>query len=95
MSVKDLLLTRGWPTLRGSRSIDPAGPWDVDAPAVARVREHGGVLVGKTTTPELGWKGVTDSPLHRGHRQPVGPDAHVRAARRAAARPPSRWAWRR
>jgi aspartyl-tRNA(Asn)/glutamyl-tRNA(Gln) amidotransferase subunit A len=63
VSIKDLLLTRGWPTLRGSYSIDPAGPWDVDAPAVARVREHGGVLVGKTTTPELGWKGVTDAPL--------------------------------
>ena len=62
VSIKDLLLTDGWPTLRGSRTIDPAGPWTVDAPAVARVREHGGVMVGKTTTPELGWKGVTDSP---------------------------------
>lgn len=62
VSIKDLLLTDGWPTLRGSRTIDPAGPWTVDAPAVARVREHGGVLFGKTTTPELGWKGVTDSP---------------------------------
>ena len=63
VSIKDLLLTRGWPTLRGSHTIDPAGPWDVDAPSVARVREQGGVLVGKTTTPELGWKGVTDSAL--------------------------------
>lgn len=63
VSVKDLILQRGHPTLRGSHTIDPAGPWDVDAPAVARVREHGGVIVGKTTTPELGWKGVTDSPL--------------------------------
>ncbi|MBA3907869.1 MAG: amidase, partial [Pseudonocardiales bacterium] len=63
VSIKDLLLTRGWPTLRGSRTIDPAGPWDVDAPAVARVREQAGVIVGKTTTPELGWKGVTDSAL--------------------------------
>jgi len=62
VSIKDLLLTRGWPTLRGSHSIDAAGPWDVDAPSVARVREQGGVLVGKTTTPELGWKGVTDAP---------------------------------
>ncbi len=62
-SIKDLLLTRGRPTLRGSRTIDPAGPWDVDAPAVARLREHGAVVVGRTTTPELGWKGVTDSPL--------------------------------
>lgn len=63
VSVKDLFFTHTHPTLRGSYSIDPAGPWDVDAPAVARVRAHGGVIVGKTTTPELGWKGVTDSPL--------------------------------
>lgn len=63
VSVKDLILLRGHPTLRGSHTIDPAGPWEHDAPAVARVREHGGVIVGKTTTPELGWKGVTDSPL--------------------------------
>jgi aspartyl-tRNA(Asn)/glutamyl-tRNA(Gln) amidotransferase subunit A len=63
VSVKDLFLTGGHPTLRGSHTTDPAGPWTVDAPAVARVRAHGGVIVGKTTTPELGWKGVTDSPL--------------------------------
>ncbi len=62
-SIKDLLLTRGWPTRRGSKTTDPAGPWNDDAPAVARLREHGAVLVGKTTTPEFGWKGVTDGPL--------------------------------
>jgi aspartyl-tRNA(Asn)/glutamyl-tRNA(Gln) amidotransferase subunit A len=63
VAVKDLLLTRGWPTLRGSRAIDPAGPWEDDAPVVASLRRAGAVLPGKTTTPELGWKGVTDSPL--------------------------------
>src|SRR5580765_7732525 len=63
VSIKDLLLTRGWPTLRGSKVVDPAGPWTDDAPAVARLRESGAVLVGKNTTPEFGWKGVTDSPL--------------------------------
>jgi len=62
-SIKDLVLTRGWPTLRGSRTVDPQQPWDEDAPATARLREHGAVLLGKTTTPEFGWKGVTDSPL--------------------------------
>src|SRR3954469_11241821 len=62
-SVKDLLITRGWPTRRGSRTTDPDAPTDADAPAVARVREQGAVLIGKTTTPEYGWKGVTDSPL--------------------------------
>jgi aspartyl-tRNA(Asn)/glutamyl-tRNA(Gln) amidotransferase subunit A len=63
VSIKDLVLTKGWPTLRGSKSIDPKGPWNDDAPATARLREHGAVLLGKTTTPEFGWKGVTDSPL--------------------------------
>ena len=77
VSIKDLLLTRGWPTLRGSHSIDAAGPWDVDAPSVARVREQGGVLVGKTTTPELGWKGVTDAPRTGVTGNPWDPTPHV------------------
>jgi aspartyl-tRNA(Asn)/glutamyl-tRNA(Gln) amidotransferase subunit A len=72
-SIKDLFLTRGWPTLRGSRTIDPDQPWAEDAPAVARLREAGAVLVGKTTTPELGWKGVTDSPLTGVTRNPWDP----------------------
>jgi aspartyl-tRNA(Asn)/glutamyl-tRNA(Gln) amidotransferase subunit A len=70
VSIKDLLLTKGWPTLRGSRTIDPKGPWNDDAPAVARLREHGAVILGKTTTPEFGWKGVTDSPLTGVTRNP-------------------------
>lgn len=53
-SIKDLVVTRGWPTLRGSRTIDPNGPWQDDAPVVARLREHGAVLLGKTTTSEFG-----------------------------------------
>ena len=72
-SIKDLLLTRGWPTLRGSKTIDPKGPWDDDAPATARLREHGAVLLGKTTTPEFGWKGVTDSALTGITRNPWNP----------------------
>lgn len=62
-SIKDLILTRGWPTLRGSRTVDRAGPWLEDGPATARLRENGAVLLGKTCTPEFGWKGVTDSAL--------------------------------
>ena len=61
-TIKDLILTRGWPTLRGSRTIDPNQAWDVDAPATARLREAGAVLLGKTTTPEFGCKGETNSP---------------------------------
>jgi len=63
-SIKDALWTRGWPTLRGSALIDAAGPWEEDAPCVARLRETGAVILGKTTTPEYSWKGVTDSPRY-------------------------------
>ena len=72
-SIKDLVLTKGWPTLRGSRTVDPKGPWKDDAPTVARLREHGAVIFGKTTTPEFGWKGVTDSPLTGITRNPWNP----------------------
>lgn len=68
--VKDLLLTKGQPTLRGSWTVDAAGPWGDDAPAVARLREAGAVLMARTTTPEIGWKGVTDSPRHGVTRNP-------------------------
>jgi len=61
VSIKDLILTRGWPTLRGSRTIDPRQPWDIDAPVTARLREAGAILLGKTNTPEFGIKGTTDS----------------------------------
>src|ERR1043165_4322537 len=73
ISIKDIILTKGWPTLRGSKTIDPKGPWNDDAPATARLREHGAVLIGKTTTPEFGWKGVTDSALTGITRNPWNP----------------------
>lgn len=69
-SIKDLILTKGWPTLRGSRTVNPDQPWDVDAPATARLREAGAVLLGKTTTPEFGCKGETNSPLTGVTRNP-------------------------
>lgn len=71
--VKDLILTRGWPTLRGSRTVDPQQPWDTDAPSVARLREAGAVLFAKTTTPEFGCKGETNSPLTGITRNPWNP----------------------
>ncbi|MER5749726.1 amidase [Streptomyces sp. NPDC002088] len=70
VTVKDILLLRGAPTLRGSKTISEEGSWDEDAPAVARLREQGAVFLGKTTTPEFGWKGVTDSPLSGATRNP-------------------------
>ena len=73
ISIKDIFLTAGWPTLRGSRAVDPDQPWTVDSPVAARLRADGMVFVGKTTTPELAWKAVTDSPLTGTTRNPVDP----------------------
>ena len=63
VTIKDLMLMRGFPTLRGSRLVDRDQNWSEDAPAVARLREAGAVILGKTTTPEFGWKALGDSPL--------------------------------
>lgn len=69
-TVKDIMLQKGHPTLRGSLVVEKDVPWLDDAPAVARLREHGAVFLGKTTTPEFGWKGVTDSRLSGITRNP-------------------------
>ncbi len=74
VSIKDLILTRGWPTRRGSATVDPNQPWDIDAPVTARLREAGAVLFGKTCTPEFGCKGETNSPLTGISRNPWNPD---------------------
>ena len=39
--IKDLILVKGWPTMRGSRTVDRNQAWDHDGPAVARLREEG------------------------------------------------------
>lgn len=73
-SVKDIFYTRGRPTLRGTRLIDADGPWEEDAPCVARLRETGAVVLGKTTTPEFAWKAVTDSLRHGSTGNPRAPE---------------------
>src|SRR6516165_6368619 len=63
VTIKDLVLMRGFPTLRGSHLVERYQDWSEDAPATARLREAGAVILGKTTTPEFGWKALGDSPL--------------------------------
>jgi aspartyl-tRNA(Asn)/glutamyl-tRNA(Gln) amidotransferase subunit A len=63
VAIKDLVVSKGWPTMRGSKTVDPNQPAEHDAPSVARLREHGAVFIGKSTTPEFGWKGTNDNPL--------------------------------
>ena len=70
VAIKDTQLTRGWPRLVGSKTIDPNQRWHEDAPATARLRAQNPVFIGKTTTPEFGWKPTTDSPLTGVTRNP-------------------------
>jgi aspartyl-tRNA(Asn)/glutamyl-tRNA(Gln) amidotransferase subunit A len=74
VSIKELILTKGWPTRQSSTTTDASQAWNTDAPAVARLREAGAVLFGKTTSPEFGWKGITDSPLSGTTRNPWNTD---------------------
>jgi len=62
VAVKDVMYMKGFPTAYGSNVLAPDTPNEVDSPCVARLREAGCVLIGKTTTPEIGWKGITDCP---------------------------------
>ncbi|MFB9269568.1 amidase [Bradyrhizobium erythrophlei] len=61
-TVKDIVNTKGVRTTFGAVPYRDNLP-DQDAVAVARLRAQGGILIGKTTTPEFGSKCLTDSPL--------------------------------
>jgi aspartyl-tRNA(Asn)/glutamyl-tRNA(Gln) amidotransferase subunit A len=62
ISIKDLLLTKGVRTTRGSLLYADLIP-DEDAPFVERVKAAGAVFLGKTNTPEFGWKGESGNRL--------------------------------
>jgi aspartyl-tRNA(Asn)/glutamyl-tRNA(Gln) amidotransferase subunit A len=69
-SVKELLFAKGWPIRRCSLATPADGIADEDAPTVARLRESGAVMLGKTNSPEFGWKGTTDNRLYGTTRNP-------------------------
>jgi len=68
-SIKDTTTVKGWPTRIGSHATDET-PAPEDAPVVARLRAAGLPIIGKSTTPEFGWKALTDSPLQGVTRSP-------------------------
>ncbi len=69
VTIKDIVMMAGFPMRSGSVTTS-AEPCLVDAPAVARLREAGAVILGKTTTSEFGWKGMTDTALGGVTRNP-------------------------
>ena len=62
-AVKDLEDAAGFVTSHGSVVYAEGPPAAADSPLVARMKAAGAVVVGKTNTPELGWKGDTDNVL--------------------------------
>jgi len=61
-ACKDLVNTKGVKTTFGSLLFADNVPTE-DAAAIARLREQGAILIGKTTTSEFGAKCLTDAPL--------------------------------
>lgn len=71
-TIKDWYDVAGWPTRQGSKLTD-ARAKTADSLPVQALRDAGCVFIGKTTLPEFGHKGVTDSPLHGVTRNPHDP----------------------
>lgn len=72
VGIKDLFLTAGVPTRKGSLLTRDFVPVET-APAVQRLFDAGAVMVGKNTTPETGWKASSTSPLYGVTRNPWDP----------------------
>jgi Asp-tRNA(Asn)/Glu-tRNA(Gln) amidotransferase A subunit family amidase len=70
LGVKDLEDAAGFVTTFGSALFADAPPAVDDSILVARLRAAGCVIVGKTNTPEFGWKGATDNALFGPTRNP-------------------------
>ena len=72
ISIKDILYVRDSRTTFGSRLFADHVTRE-DAPSIERLREAGAIFVGRTNTPEFGFKGVTDNRLFGATRNPWNP----------------------
>jgi aspartyl-tRNA(Asn)/glutamyl-tRNA(Gln) amidotransferase subunit A len=70
VTLKDHIPAKGMPSPIGTRAADLDQPWDSDAPVTARLKEHGAVILGKTTMPDFGFIASGISTLHGITRNP-------------------------
>ena len=70
ITIKENIYTRGDPAPIGTRANEDTAPQAADAPAAARVREAGCVILGKTTMPDFGMLSSGLSSLHGITRNP-------------------------
>ena len=73
ISIKDLNMTKGVRTTRGSLIVKDFIP-DADEIVVTRIRGAGAVILGKTNTPEFGMSGTTENLLGDACRNPWDPE---------------------
>ena len=69
VTIKENIATRGDPTPLGTAATELV-PAAADAPPAARVREQGGVILGKTTMPDYGMLSSGLSSFHKLARNP-------------------------
>ena len=73
LTVKDNICVRGLPTTWGSRLFRDVVPTRDELP-VARLRDAGAIILGKTNCPEFTLEGYTDNPLFGVTRNPWNTD---------------------
>ena len=73
ISIKDLTITQGMRTTRGSLIYQDYVP-DADEIVVARIRRAGAIILGKTNTPEFGFSATTENMLGDACRNPWDPE---------------------
>src|SRR5438552_9764204 len=70
VTLKDSIRVAGMPTPNGTRAFADRPNEPEDSPVTARLREHGAIIVGKTTMPDLGMIPSGISSLHGVTRNP-------------------------
>src|SRR5262249_62092508 len=85
-SIKDLTWTKGIRTTFGSRNYADFVP-PADAEIVTRLQRAGGILLGKTATPEYGGRPAAEGGGCPPARQPRNPPTHTPGPPRGGAGP--------
>src|SRR6201987_2260202 len=62
VSIKDLFDIRGQVTRAGSRALEDSAPAEADAPVVARLRQAGFIVIGRTNMTEFAFSGIGINP---------------------------------
>ena len=75
VAIKDLSYTAGMRTTCGSLTLKDYVPQE-DSISVTRIRQAGGIILGKTNTPEFGYKGITNNRLFGLTRNPWNLERH-------------------